>query len=83
MKRVRPELAVFSVQGDGDMGMEGLHEIFHAAGRGERITAIMLNNGVFGDTGGQMTASTVLGICSLPSSGTKCAPGIAAARARP
>ena len=61
VKRVRPELAVFSVQGDGDMGMEGLHEIFHAAGRGERITAIMLNNGLFGDTGGQMTASTVLG----------------------
>ncbi len=61
VKRVRPELAVFAVQGDGDMGMEGLHEIFHAAGRGERITAIMLNNGVFGDTGGQMTASTVLG----------------------
>jgi len=61
VKRVRPDLGVFSVQGDGDMGMEGLHEIFHAAARGERITAIMLNNGVFGDTGGQMTASTVLG----------------------
>ena len=31
------------------------------AARGERITSIMLNNGVFGDTGGQMTATTVVG----------------------
>ena len=61
IKRVHPDIAVFSVQGDGDMGMEGLHEIFHAAGRSEHITSIMLNNGLFGDTGGQMTASTVLG----------------------
>ncbi len=28
---------------------------------GERITTIMLNNGVFGDTGGQMTAASVIG----------------------
>lgn len=61
IKRVHPDAIVLSVQGDGDAGMEGLHEIIHAAGRGERITAIVLNNGVFGDTGGQMTASTVLG----------------------
>jgi 2-oxoglutarate ferredoxin oxidoreductase subunit beta len=61
VKRVQPQAAVFTLQGDGDMVTEGLHEILHAAARGERITAIMLNNGVFGDTGGQMTATTVLG----------------------
>lgn len=61
IKRVRPDTIVFSVQGDGDMTSEGLHEILHAGARGEKITCIMLNNGVFGDTGGQMTAATVIG----------------------
>ncbi len=61
IKRVHPEAAVFSVQGDGDMSSEGLHEILHAGARGEKITCIMLNNGVFGDTGGQMTGATVIG----------------------
>lgn len=61
MKRIHPDKVVFSVQGDGDMASEGLHEILHAGARGEKITCIMLNNGVFGDTGGQMTGATVIG----------------------
>ena len=61
VKRVHPDVAVFTLQGDGDMASEGLHELLHAAGRAEPITCIMLNNGVFGDTGGQMTATTVVG----------------------
>jgi len=61
IKRMRPESIVFTVQGDGDMVNEGLQEIVHSAARGEKITAIMLNNGVFGETGGQMTAATALG----------------------
>jgi 2-oxoglutarate ferredoxin oxidoreductase subunit beta len=61
IKRVQPDAVVFSCQGDGDLVNEGLHEILHAGGRGERITCFMFNNGVFGDTGGQMTGATVLG----------------------
>lgn len=61
IKRVRPESVVFTMQGDGDMVNEGLQEVLHAAARGERITCVLLNNGVFGDTGGQQTATTVLG----------------------
>jgi 2-oxoglutarate/2-oxoacid ferredoxin oxidoreductase subunit beta len=61
VKRARPDLLVFTVQGDGDMVDEGLQEVVHAAARGERITCFMLNNGVFGETGGHMTATTVLG----------------------
>lgn len=61
VKRVHPDVAVFTLQGDGDMASEGLQEVLHAAARGERITAIMLNNGVFGDTGGQMTSATPVG----------------------
>ena len=40
---------------------EGLQEVIHTAARGENVTCIMLNNGVFGETGGHMTATTVLG----------------------
>ena len=61
VKRSRPNLLVFTVQGDGDMVNEGLQEVIHAAARGERITCFMLNNGVFGETGGHMTTTTVLG----------------------
>jgi len=61
VKRAKPDTIVFSVQGDGDMVNEGLQEIIHAAARGELFTAILLNNGVFGETGGHMTATTVLG----------------------
>ncbi|MBI3784469.1 MAG: hypothetical protein HY270_13825 [Deltaproteobacteria bacterium] len=61
VKRVRPDAFVFTMQGDGDMISEGLQEVLHAAARGERITAIVFNNAVFGETGGHMTAATVLG----------------------
>ena len=61
IKRMRPDSIVLTVQGDGDMANEGLQEIIHTAARGESITCIMLNNGVFGETGGQMTTTTVLG----------------------
>ncbi len=61
VKRMRPEAVVFTLQGDGDMVNEGLQEVLHTAARGENVTAILLNNGVFGETGGHMTATTVLG----------------------
>lgn len=61
VKRMLPDRVVWTMQGDGDMVSEGLAEIMHTAARGERLTAILLNNGVFGDTGGQMTAMTVVG----------------------
>jgi 2-oxoglutarate ferredoxin oxidoreductase subunit beta len=60
-KRVLPDRFVFTLQGDGDMVSEGLQEVVHAAARGEKVTAVMLNNGVFGETGGHMTATSVLG----------------------
>ena len=60
-KRVRPDAFIFTMQGDGDMVSEGLQEVLHTAARGENITAVVLNNGVFGETGGHATATTVLG----------------------
>jgi 2-oxoglutarate ferredoxin oxidoreductase subunit beta len=61
VKRAQPNTIVLTVQGDGDMVNEGLQEVLHSAARSENITAILLNNGVFGETGGHMTATTVLG----------------------
>lgn len=60
-KRMRPETLVFTLQGDGDMVNEGLQEVIHTAARGESVTCVLLNNGVFGETGGHMTATTVIG----------------------
>ncbi len=61
VKRMLPDSIVYTLQGDGDMVNEGLQEVLHAAARGENITCVLLNNGVFGETGGHMTATTVLG----------------------
>jgi 2-oxoglutarate/2-oxoacid ferredoxin oxidoreductase subunit beta len=61
VKRMQPDALVFTLQGDGDMVNEGLQEVIHTAARGENVTAILLNNGVFGETGGHMTATSVLG----------------------
>ena len=59
IKRVRPENLVFSYQGDGDLAAIGTAEGFHAANRGEPITVIFVNNGVYGMTGGQMAPTTL------------------------
>ncbi len=61
IKRVRPDLVVFTYQGDGDLASIGMAEIVHAAARGERITVFFVNNAVYGMTGGQMAPTTLLG----------------------
>jgi len=60
IKRVLPDNLVFSYQGDGDLAAIGTAEGFHAANRGELITVIFVNNGVYGMTGGQMAPTTML-----------------------
>ena len=61
IKRVFPNRAVFTYQGDGDLAAIGTAEIVHAAMRGEKITAIFVNNAIYGMTGGQMAPTTLLG----------------------
>jgi len=61
IKRARPDLIVFTYQGDGDIAAIGTAETIHAANRGERVSVIFVNNGVFGMTGGQMAPTTLLG----------------------
>lgn len=59
IKRTRPDLCVFTYQGDGDFAAIGLGDSLHAGSRGEKITAIMINNTVYGMTGGQVSPTTL------------------------
>lgn len=61
IKRVRPDNIVFTYQGDGDLASIGTAEIVHAAARGENITAIFINNAIYGMTGGQMAPTSLPG----------------------
>ena len=60
-KRCRPDMIVFTYQGDGDLASIGMAEIIHAANRGEKITVIFVNNAIYGMTGGQMAPTTMPG----------------------
>lgn len=61
MKRANPDTLVFTYQGDGDFASIGMAESIHAANRGENITVIFINNGIYGMTGGQMSPCTLEG----------------------
>jgi len=61
VKRARPDLFVFSYQGDGDFASIGTAESIHAANRGENITVIFVNNQIYGMTGGEMAPTTLVG----------------------
>ncbi|MDZ4121792.1 MAG: thiamine pyrophosphate-dependent enzyme [Candidatus Cloacimonadaceae bacterium] len=59
MKRARPDMQVFTYQGDGDLAAIGTAEIVHAANRGEHISEFFDNNDIYGMTGGQMAPTTL------------------------
>ena len=61
VKRAKPDKVVFTYQGDGDFASIGLAESMHSALRGERITALMINNTTYGMTGGQHGPTTMMG----------------------
>ena len=61
VKRVHDDSVVISYQGDGDLAGIGTTEIIHAANRGENMTAIFINNAIYGMTGGQMAPTTLPG----------------------
>ncbi len=67
IKRLHPEKFVFTYQGDGDLAAIGTAETIHACNRGENITIIFINNGIYGMTGGQMAPTTLPGMKSSTS----------------
>jgi 2-oxoglutarate ferredoxin oxidoreductase subunit beta len=64
IKRVYPEKFVFTYQGDGDLAAIGTGETIHTCNRGENITIIFINNGIYGMTGGQMAPTTLEGMAT-------------------
>ena len=62
VKLASPGALVIAVQGDGGMLNEGLNEVLHAAASGQNICVILGNNGVLGDTGGQHTMGSAIGL---------------------
>ena len=62
IKRLWPDRYVFTYQGDGDLAAIGTAETIHACNRGENITMIFINNGIYGMTGGQMAPTSLLGM---------------------
>ena len=56
-----PDSILYLHQGDGDLLSIGLDETISAASRGENITVVFANNNIYGMTGGQMAATTLIG----------------------
>lgn len=59
IKRARPDMHVFTYQGDGDLAAIGTAEIVHAANRGEHMSVFFVNNAIYGMTGGQMAPTSL------------------------
>ena len=58
LKLARPELRLVVITGDGDCLAIGGNHLIHAARRNLDITCLMLNNEVYGMTGGQVSPVT-------------------------
>jgi Pyruvate:ferredoxin oxidoreductase and related 2-oxoacid:ferredoxin oxidoreductases, beta subunit len=61
VKLARPELTVLAVMGDGDALAIGGNHLIHACRRNIDLTALMLNNEIYGMTGGQLAPTTPTG----------------------
>jgi len=61
LKRSLPDKIIFTYQGDGDSAAIGLAELLHAALRCEKFSVFMINNAIYGATGGQLAPTTLIG----------------------
>ena len=62
VKLAKPELNVIVVMGDGDATAIGGNHFIHAARRNINLTAIIINNNIYGMTGGQYSPTTPYGM---------------------
>ncbi len=67
IKMVNPELTVIAVMGDGDATAIGGNHFIHAARRNVNLTAIIINNQIYGMTGGQYSPATPYGAAATTS----------------
>lgn len=61
IKLANPALTVMTVMGDGDAAAIGGNHFIHAARRNLDLTAIIINNRIYGMTGGQSSPTTPYG----------------------
>jgi 2-oxoglutarate ferredoxin oxidoreductase subunit beta len=61
LKIARPDLKIIAIMGDGDALAIGGNHFIHAARRNLGITALVVNNAIYGMTGGQYSPTTPLG----------------------
>ena len=61
VKLANPKLQVIVVMGDGDATAIGGNHFIHAARRNLNLTAIIINNNIYGMTGGQYSPTTPYG----------------------
>jgi len=61
VKLANPELTVIDVMGDGDCSAIGGNHFIHACRRNIGICAIVMNNNIYGMTGGQASPTTPVG----------------------
>jgi len=68
IKLAEPSLMVITIMGDGDATAIGGNHFIHAARRNLDINAIIINNQIYGMTGGQHSPTTPYGCYSATSS---------------
>ncbi len=62
-----PDKHVIVVSGDGDLSAIGGNHLIHAARRNIDMTVILVNNGIYGMTGGQTAPTTPFGLTTITS----------------
>jgi len=62
VKVVRPESAVVVIAGDGDLAGIGGNHLIHAARRNVGLAVFLVNNYIYGMTGGQVSPTTPFGV---------------------
>jgi 2-oxoglutarate/2-oxoacid ferredoxin oxidoreductase subunit beta len=61
LKMARPELKIFVIMGDGDCSAIGGNHFIHACRRNIDLNAVIINNQIYGMTGGQYSPLTPQG----------------------
>lgn len=67
LKLANPHLKPISIQGDGDAVSIGTNHLIHAARRNIDMVVVMLNNKIYGMTGGQAAPTTPTGMYATTS----------------
>jgi len=62
-----PDAHVMVISGDGDLTAIGGNHLIHAARRNIDLTVVLVNNGIYGMTGGQTAPTTPRGLATVTS----------------